>query len=43
MTLSSRSCTSKKTSPEVIRQAVMMSIRFQLSLRNVEYLLHERG
>jgi putative transposase len=32
-----------KTSPEIIRLAVMMYIRFPLSLRNVEYLLHERG
>jgi len=32
-----------KTSPEVIRMAVMMYIRFTLSLRNVEDLLHERG
>lgn len=32
-----------RTSPEVIRLAVMMYIRFQLSLRNVEDLLHERG
>ena len=32
-----------KTSPEVIRLAVMMYIRFPLSLRQVEELLHERG
>ncbi|WP_412546779.1 IS6 family transposase [Maricaulis sp. MIT060901] len=32
-----------KTSPEIIRLAVMMYIRFPLSLRNVEYLLHKRG
>ena len=32
-----------KTSPEIIRLAVMMYIRFPLSLRNVENLLHERG
>lgn len=32
-----------KTSPEVIRLAVRMYIRFPLSLRNVEDLLHERG
>jgi transposase-like protein len=32
-----------KTSPEIIRLAVMLYIRFQLSLRNVEDLLHERG
>jgi len=31
------------SSPEVIRLAVMMYIRFPLSLRNVEDLLHERG
>ena len=32
-----------KTSPEVIRLAVMLYVRFTLSLRNVEDLLHERG
>ncbi len=32
-----------KTSPEIIRLAVMMYIRFPLSLRNVEDLLHKRG
>ena len=32
-----------KTSPDVIRLAVMMYIRFPLSLRQVEDLLHERG
>jgi len=32
-----------KTSPEIIRLAVMMYLRFPLSLRNVEDLLHERG
>ena len=32
-----------KTSPEIIHLAVMMYIRFPLSLRNVEDLLHERG
>jgi len=32
-----------KTSPEIIRLAVMMFIRVPLSLRNVEDLLHERG
>ena len=32
-----------KTSPEVIRLAVMMYIRFPLSLRQFEDLLHERG
>jgi putative transposase len=31
------------TSPEIIRLAVMVYIRFPLSLRNVEDLLHERG
>ncbi len=31
------------SSPEVIRLAVMMYVRFPLSLRNVEDLLHERG
>ena len=32
-----------KTSPEIIRIAVMMHVRFPLSLRNVEDLLRERG
>ncbi|WP_436644432.1 IS6 family transposase [Microbaculum sp. FT89] len=32
-----------KTSPEIIRLAVMLHVRFPLSLRNVEDLLHERG
>ena len=32
-----------KTSPEIIRLAVMMYVRFPLSLRDVEDLLHERG
>jgi len=32
-----------KTSPEIIRLAVMMYARFPLSHRNVEDLLHERG
>jgi hypothetical protein len=32
-----------KTSAEIIRLAVMMYIRFPLSLRNVEDLLQERG
>ncbi len=32
-----------KSSPEIIRLAVMMYVRFSLSLRNVEDLLHERG
>lgn len=32
-----------KTSSEVIRLAVMMYVRYPLSLRNAEDLLHERG
>ena len=32
-----------KTSPEIIQLAVMIYVRFPLSLRNVEDLLHERG
>ncbi len=32
-----------KTSSEIIRQAVMMYVRYPLSLRNVEDPLHERG
>jgi putative transposase len=32
-----------KTSPEIIRLAVMMYVRFPLSLRQIEALLHERG
>ena len=32
-----------QSSPEIIRLAVMLYVRFPLSLRNVEYLLHERG
>jgi putative transposase len=32
-----------KTSPEIIRLAVMMYVRFPLSLRNVEDFLHELG
>jgi putative transposase len=32
-----------RTSPEIIRLAVMMYVRFPLSLRNVEDFLHERG
>jgi len=32
-----------KTSPEIIRLAVILYARFPLSLRNVEDLLHERG
>ncbi len=31
------------SSPEVIRQVVMMYVRYPLSLRNVEDLLFERG
>ena len=31
------------SSPEVIRLVVMMYVRYPLSLRNVEYLLAERG
>jgi putative transposase len=30
-------------SPEIIRLAVMLHVRFPLSLRNVEDVLHERG
>ena len=32
-----------KTSPEIIRLAVMLYVRYPLSLRNVEDLLLERG
>jgi len=32
-----------KTSPEINRPVVMVYVRFRLSLRNVEDLLHERG
>ena len=32
-----------KTSPDIIRLAVMMYVRFPLSLRQVEDLIHERG
>ena len=32
-----------KTSPEIIQLAVMLYVRFPLSLRNVEDLLHEPG
>lgn len=32
-----------KTSREVIQLAVLMYVRFALSLRNVKDLLHERG
>jgi putative transposase len=31
------------SSPEIIRLVVMMFVKFPLSLRNVEDLLHERG
>ena len=31
------------SSPEIIRLVVMMDVKFPLSLRNVEDLLHERG
>tara|TARA_B100002052_G_C15806677_1_gene563857 strand:+ start:497 stop:718 length:222 start_codon:yes stop_codon:yes gene_type:complete len=31
-----------KTQPAIIRLAVMMYVRFSLSLRNVEDLLHKR-
>tara|TARA_B100001059_G_C17590024_1_gene454167 strand:+ start:58 stop:249 length:192 start_codon:yes stop_codon:yes gene_type:complete len=30
-------------SPEIIRWAVMLYVRFPLSFRNMEDLLHERG
>ena len=32
-----------KTTPEIIRLTVMLYVRYPLSLRNVEDLLHERG
>ncbi|MGZ2413079.1 transposase-like protein [Sphingomonas sp. F9_3S_D5_B_2] len=32
-----------KTSPEVIRLAVLLYVKYPLSLRNVEDLLSERG
>jgi putative transposase len=32
-----------KTSPEIIQLAVLMYVRYPLSLRKVEDLLHERG
>jgi putative transposase len=32
-----------KTNPEIIRLAVLLYVRFPLSLRNVEDLLHEQG
>ena len=31
------------SSPDIIRLVVLMYVRFPLSLRNVEDLLHERG
>ena len=31
------------SSPEIIRLVVMMYVKYPLSLRNVEDLLHERG
>lgn len=31
------------SSPDIIRLAVMLYVRFPLSLRNIEDLLHERG
>ena len=32
-----------KTSPEIIRLAMMLYVRFPVTLRNVEDLLQERG
>lgn len=32
-----------RTSPEVIRLVVMSCVRYPLSLRNLEDLLHKRG
>lgn len=32
-----------RTAPEIIRPGVMLYVRFPLSMRNVEDLLHERG
>ena len=32
-----------KTSPEIIRLAVMLYVRYPFSLRKVEDLFHERG
>ena len=32
-----------KTSPEIIKLAIMYYVRYPLSLRNVEDILHERG
>ena len=37
------SCRYFKTSPEIIQLAVMLYLRFALSLRDVEDLLYERG
>lgn len=34
---------SPRPAPEIVRLAVMLYIRFPLSLRNGEDLLHERG
>ena len=42
MTQRSPFCYFKK-SPEIVQLAVMLYVRFPLSLRNVEDLLHERG
>jgi hypothetical protein len=33
----------RNSSPEVIRLAVLLYVKYPLSLRNVEDLLHERG
>jgi putative transposase len=41
--MTQRSFRCHNTSPEIIRLAVMLYVRFPLSLRNVEDLLHERG
>ena len=32
-----------KTSPEIIQLGVLIYVRFPLSLRKIEELLHERG
>lgn len=32
-----------KTSPQIIKLAIMYYVRYPLSLRNVEDILHERG
>jgi putative transposase len=37
------SCRYFKTSPEIIQLAVMLHVRFPLSMKNVEDLLYERG